>query len=218
MSVGTIEALICTVLFFMSGYISHEFASLFFPTSNDEVSITKQLLQYLLHSVINSMIYFPIILLLFKLFPFPALGNIANSSSNTLFVVLKQFEKIPHLGCFYFICLMSIICISIITGIVWGLIIKRYATKKKGLVKGINSWDRLFYDSPKSYVIIRLKQGEDIYGFWGKFPCFSDSSFASSPGILIEQCDSEFKRLDSIIWIPKDNIALLQIWKEENNE
>ena len=202
----------------MSGYISHEFASLFFPTSNDEISTTKQLLQYLLHSVINSMFYFPIILLLFNLFSFPALDSVTNSSSNTLLVVFSQFEKIPHLGCFYFVCLLSIICISTITGILWGVIIKCYVTKKKGLIKGINSWDKLFYDSPQSYVMIRLKQGDDIYGLWGKAPCFSDSSFASNPGILIEQCDSEFKRLDSIIWIPKDNIALLQIWKEESNE
>lgn len=222
MSIGTFEALFCTLFFVLSGYITHEVIGLIYPINNDEISATKQVLQYLMYSVINLMLFLPAIVWLSKaLLSGPDVFEVVDAILNAKTESLNLFVWLwvmPNSGLFCFLSILIVVTGSVLTGIVWGKIEKKYSEKKSGLVKGMSSWDKLFYDENQTYVFLRLKTGECIYGLWGRAPSRVDASFVPNPAIVIEQCNDEFTPLGSFIWIDKENIALMQIVRSEVNE
>lgn len=216
MNIGTFEAIICTILFIMSGYLSYEVAARKYPRNNDELSTTKQILQYLLWSVLNMVLYLPLIVCSAKLlFPEPAISdgtNLAHQVDAVGIGLLYPVLAITYSELFFILASIVIIAIvSILTGILCGQIDKHYSKKAHALSNGLACWDKLFYGKDQMYIFFRLKSGNKIYGLWGRSPCFTDASFSPNPGIVVELCDDKFTPLGTFVWIAKENIDLMQV-------
>ena len=222
MSIGTFEALVCTLFFVLSGYITYEVIGLVYPKNNDEVSATKQVLQYLMYSVINLMFLLPVIILLSKfLLQGPAVLEVIAVIPNIRVESLDLFTLLwatPNFEIFFFLSTLIFAVESALLGFVWGKLEKVFSKKKHGLVKGMSCWDKLFYGENQTYIFLRLKTGEQVYGLWGRDPSRIDASFVPDPAIVIEQCDEKFTPLGTFIWISKENIALMQIVRSADDE
>ena len=119
------------VLFFvLSGYITYEVIGLVYPKNNDEASATKQVLQYLMYSVINFMFLLPVIILLSKfLLQGPAVLEVIAAIPNIRVESLDLFTLLwatPNFEIFFLSTLIFAVE-SALLGFVWGKLEKVFS-------------------------------------------------------------------------------------------
>ena len=191
MPISSFDEIYFTCLFLLGGYISQSIVEKEYPLTDDNSSHVKLLLQYLFLSLFIFIISYPLIIFLIRIFEIDA-----------------QLELLLAT-------LLPIFLISYCTEIARREIL-RYRLKANKPIKSLmTAWDRAFYNITPIVIKVKLKSGDEMYGYLDSSSYISDSRY-NDPDLLFTLCfiDEEsnlVKMENTSILIMRSNIEYIKI-------
>lgn len=179
MPIGSFDEIYFTCLFLLGGYVSQLIVENEYPVADDS-STTKIVLRYLLFSLIIFAISYPIIQFL-----------------TSVFNIESEFGKL----------IISIIPLGITSCIIGYIRVRhiKYILKSNKVIKPLlSAWDRAFFDTDPVYIKLKLKNGDEMYGYLDSSSYISDSR-RSDPDILFTLCCVD----DNGNWEKQENDCIL---------